>query len=100
MIRCEFILPAGPSREDTQRFEAKLAKKFGGFTLTMGAGAWRDPRTCSILYEPVRIYTVATDGTPSLRNEVVLEARRLGEFAVYFAVGTHVEVISLQREES
>jgi hypothetical protein len=65
--------------------EDRLLEAAGGYTLTHGVGAWRDPDTGTIYREPVALYAVDTDADirAALRNLADLIVIALAQVAVY-----------------
>lgn len=84
-----------PKRGNLSRAIAALRdgvlKVAGGFTVTYGDGAWRDP-VGNAVEEPVQVFTVAAPATEAVNfvlRELARDAGAIGrQAAVYFA-GLH-----------
>lgn len=85
-----------------------LAGRWGGFTCTMGNGAYQRKDTNKLQVEPVAIYDVAAEGSPEdnadLKRFAAWAAWRAGQEAVYVrfasgAVGFIVPMEPLAEDE-
>jgi hypothetical protein len=84
-IEARLIVPAEPHpgsalhpeayRGHLQMLERSLVRRFGGFTVTEGRGAWNNAANLT-LEEPVRVYLFAFNGgVPSRTAAMLLEVR-------------------------
>lgn len=110
MRECTIILPDNRSGDALppiafRSFEREVCQAFGGFTVTLGHGAWRDANGI-IIKDTVRVYTIATDDVTfqardtddTLRSLARDYGRRLSQDAVYVRLYTgEVEILACEK---
>lgn len=110
LYECRVILPDAEEKTPDdyltiRSFEIQLAKRFGGFTLTKGEGAWVHPETGYVIKEPVRVYDVANRAScgvqdDALRALILTAGAALGKHSVYYRdyIG-RVNILSIADED-
>lgn len=82
-----FILPAGLPIETIRQLEIDIATVCGGFTRTVGHGAWLHPDLKMLVEEEVRVYDVAVRRgaqAAKLLGMVKSAAKLSGEHSLYW----------------
>lgn len=82
-----FILPAGIPIEITRQLEIEIATVCGGFTRTIGHGAWLHPALHMLVEEEIRVYDVAVKRGPQaakLLGMVKAAALSANEHSLYW----------------